>query len=66
MLAAFTIARDFNQLCGGVVIAPWEINELPDEWLMVRAMLRSDLSRIQTANQRIEARKAAIRQRYRH
>lgn len=64
MLAAFTIAKDFNQLCGGAVIAPWEINQLSDDWLLARAMLRADLSQMQTATQRIEARKAAIRKRY--
>ncbi len=31
--AAILLARQINDLCGGGIIAPWEVNELSDEWL---------------------------------
>ena len=27
------LAQKINNLSGGSVIAPWEVNELPDDWL---------------------------------
>lgn len=32
-LSAILLARQVNELCGGAVVAPWDVNELPDEWL---------------------------------
>ncbi len=33
MLGAILLAKQINELCGGAVIAPGEVDELPDEWL---------------------------------
>lgn len=30
---AVLTANKINRLCGGAVIAPWEIDQLPDDWL---------------------------------
>jgi len=31
--AAILLAQKINTLSGGAVIAPWEVNDLPDDWL---------------------------------
>lgn len=32
-LGAILMARQINHLCGGGVVAPWDVYELPEEWL---------------------------------
>lgn len=32
-LGAILLARKINDVCGGAVVAPWDVYELPDEWL---------------------------------
>ena len=32
-LGAILLARRVNHLCGGAVVAPWDVYELPEEWL---------------------------------
>jgi len=32
-LAAILLARRINNLCGGAVVTPWDVYELPEEWL---------------------------------
>lgn len=27
------LARQINEMCGGAVVAPWDVYDLPDEWL---------------------------------
>ena len=33
ILGAILLARQINRLCSGAVVAPWDVYELPDEWL---------------------------------
>lgn len=33
MLAAIWLARTINSQAGGAVVAPWEVYELPGDWL---------------------------------
>lgn len=33
MLAAIWLARRINEQVGGVVVAPWNVYELPGEWI---------------------------------
>lgn len=35
MLIQVNTASLINQICGGAVIAPWEIDWLPEDWLSV-------------------------------
>ena len=53
-------ARKFNQASGGALIAPWQIADIPDEWLEAVAAINS-LPAMQTGIGEIEARKARIR-----
>lgn len=61
VIAKIFIAREFNQLLGGALVAPWEVDELSEEWHTARVALRADLPQMQTANQRIDEMKARIR-----
>ena len=49
------MARKINRVMGGPVIAPWETEELPEEWLMVMRGYADVLPGMQAANQKIEA-----------
>ena len=31
--SSILLAQKINALSGGAVIAPWDVNELPDDWL---------------------------------
>ena len=33
MLGQIIMARVINEACGGAVVSPWDVYELPDEWL---------------------------------
>ena len=53
-------ARSINQQCGGALIAPWEIEQLDEEWLDVFLGL-SDLPNLRTNYQAFENRLAERR-----
>lgn len=55
------IAKRINTACGGAVIAPWEVPQLPEAW--VNAMLSGPAlaGKVAEADARIEAKKAEIR-----
>lgn len=38
-------AKEINQAAGGAIVAPWEIDELPMEWLDAAEALLSDTPR---------------------
>jgi len=33
LLADIELAQMINRTCGGAVIAPWQVGELPEDWL---------------------------------
>ena len=33
MVARIALARTVNQVCGAAVVTPWDVYELPDEYL---------------------------------
>jgi len=33
MMGAILLAQRINTLCGGGVIAPWDVDKLPDDWI---------------------------------
>lgn len=43
LLSAYLIAQRINRASGGSVIAPWEVDNLPDEWLDAAEMLVDDV-----------------------
>lgn len=56
-LRELAIAKTLNQAAGGTVIAPWDVWELPEEWLDVVPALQQGLPAAQAGIQRIEAAK---------
>ena len=32
-IADVALARMINSVCGAPIVAPWEVNDLPDEWI---------------------------------
>ncbi len=33
MIGDVALARTINMVCGAPVVTPWNVNELPDEWI---------------------------------
>lgn len=51
MITAVWLAREINQRCGGALIAPWQVEDLPDEWAALFEGLALDLPALkQTAD----------------
>lgn len=40
-------AQRINRLLGGVVVLPWELDEIPDDWLTAFELLSDDMPRLQ-------------------
>jgi hypothetical protein len=55
-----------NRLCGGVVISPWEVGDLPDEWLDAFRSLATQGQSIQNARARIDKNKMDWLQKFKH
>jgi hypothetical protein len=62
-LAAFLKAKQINQACGAQ-IAPWEVDEIPEEWLDAAEALMTDLPQMARGYQQIEDYKAKWRAEY--
>ena len=51
ILAAIALAGKINQRAGGALVAPWEVDRLPDEWLDAYRVLADALATQQTRQQ---------------
>ena len=47
LLARIILARTINSVCGGAVVAPWNVYELPDEWIDAFAAFSERLNKKQ-------------------
>lgn len=54
MLQRISIARVINETLGGVVITPWELDQLNDEWMDVFQGLAFDLPEYKAGTQQVE------------
>lgn len=54
-------AQHINAAAGGTVIAPWEVPELPMEWIEGAQAITSRIEAARKANQVIESKMAAWR-----
>lgn len=52
------MARALNQAAGGAVIAPWDVDDLPEEWQAVGPALQTGYHQAQAGIQRVESAKA--------
>lgn len=48
------MAQKINSACGGPVIAPWETNELPEEWHLVFRGLADAMPGLQKMDDQVE------------
>ena len=44
IIGQVVLARMINIACGGPIVAPWEVNQLPDEWIDACAAYAGALS----------------------
>lgn len=49
LLGAILLAQRINRVSGGAVIAPWEVDQLPETWLDAFVALTDDLPEIRAA-----------------
>ncbi len=61
LIKAIWLARVINQQSGGAVIAPWEVQDVPDEWLDVFKGLEQDLPEMQKVEQKKQSMFEAMR-----
>lgn len=54
LLAAFLIAQHVNEAAGGAVIAPWEVEELPEEWIDAARGLAVELPELRKGAAKVE------------
>lgn len=54
-------AQAVNQVLGGVVVTPWNVDELPDEWLDAFQMFAKDLKDMVAQRQEAERVKARLK-----
>lgn len=59
------VAQALNRAAGGAVIAPWQVGDLPEEWLAVVPALQTDYRQARDGIRRIEAAKAKYFERIR-
>lgn len=55
------IARRINQVCGGAVIAPWEVGQLDDTTIDLYTAMSTDLPQMQSVLKRSADKMAAWR-----
>lgn len=61
LLVGFLLAKKINQAAGGAFIAPWEVADLPDEWIEAAKGLTDRLPAITEGKAKVEALKARLR-----
>lgn len=53
------LAKTINGFSGGAVIAPWEVEQLPEEWLDVFKAFTEDMPTMTKARAKVQAVKSA-------
>ena len=54
-------ARKFNLMLGGAFVAPWQLSDIPDEWIEATTMMSDGLPKMRAGLSEIETLKASIR-----
>lgn len=55
MVADILRANEINRICGGAVISPWEIDDLPMDWLDTFEGLAVDLPKMRKGQGQVES-----------
>lgn len=62
MAVAILQAQAINQVLGGLVVMPWEVEELPDEWIDALRMFAVDLPKMERQRKEVERVKNRLKQ----
>jgi hypothetical protein len=54
-LVNYLMAQRINQASGGAFVAPWEVDQLPDEWIDAASALVDDLPGMMQSRQQVKA-----------
>ncbi len=54
MLAAVILSKEINTICGGAVIAPWQISELPMDWIEIFRAVAERLPKIKQGVRKVQ------------
>lgn len=60
-LAAILRSQAYNQVMGGTVLAPWDVQELPGEWIDALHMMAYQYPEMAAKRQEVEAALARIK-----
>lgn len=63
-LIGYILARRINQAAGGTVVAPWEVGQLPDEWIDAATAIIEELPGMQDARAKVAERIRAWREKH--
>jgi hypothetical protein len=55
MLGSIWLARQINSQVGGVVVAPWEVGELPGDWVDAFMGMATDVPRMAQGKAQVES-----------
>jgi len=64
-LAKILRAREINEAFGGLAVMPWEVDDLPEEWLDAVRALMKELPRMRNGRKEAEAVKQRLMNRHR-
>jgi hypothetical protein len=64
LLSAFLLAKQINLAAGGTVVAPWEVGELPEEWIEAARGLTLTLPEMRAGKEQVEDHLAHWRKRH--
>ena len=54
MLVKIWLARTINSQLGGAIVAPWEVDELPGEWLDALTGMATNVPAMAAGKQKVE------------
>jgi hypothetical protein len=54
-LVNYLLAQRVNQAAGGAFVAPWDVDQLPDEWLDAAQALTDELPRMRQGRSQAKA-----------
>lgn len=64
-MAKILRAREINEAFGGLVVMPWEVDELPEEWTDAVRALMEELPRMRNGRKEAEAVKQNLMNKHR-
>lgn len=65
LLSAYLIAQMINRAAGGAVVAPWEVDQLAEEWIDAARALTEELPEMRAGRAQVDEYLAKWRQEFR-